>query len=210
MRKIANVIICLLVFIGFSSAQNLIDNYDYSAKIKNDKPRPIRYNAFGVSDPTNQIMIGGNHVSFRKMGFGLSWRAGAKFIDESYSKSGDVAYTNISNASASPYKFTGNKSLSYAYTVMPGFAFAVTKKIPFFLGAGIIRQRQLEEYEGLSGKGWSMNPDETKFNFNFTAQTFIPLGNTVVLNFGYDHLPQSIFIGITISHKYNFIDIDEW
>jgi len=206
MRKIANLIICLLVFIRFSSAQNLIDNYDYSAKIKNDKPRPIRYNAFGVSDPTNQIMIGGNHVSFRKMGFGLSWRAGAKFIDESYSKSGDVTYENAKNNNW----LTGSKSLSYAYTVMPGFAFAVTKKIPLFLGAGVIRQRQLEEYIGGTGKGWSLNPDETKFNFNFTAQTFIPLGNTVVLNFGYDQLPQSIFIGITISHKYNFIDIDEW
>jgi hypothetical protein len=206
MRKTMILISYLLVFIGFASAQNLIDYYDYSAKNKNDKPRPIRYNAFGVSDPTNQIMIGGNHVSFRKMGFGLSWRAGAKFIDESYSKSGDVTYDNAK----SNKWLTGNKSLSYAYTVMPGFAFAVTKKIPLFLGAGVIRQRQIEEYDGITGKGWSLNPDETKFNFNFTAQTFIPLGNTVVLNFGYDHLPQSIFIGITISHKYNFIDIDEW
>lgn len=200
----------LFLLYGSSFSQNLIDSYDYSAKQKKDKPRAIKYNAFGVSDPSNQIMIGGNHVSFRKMGFGLSWRAGAKFIDETYSKSGDVAYTNISNDPSSPYRFTGNKSLSYAYTIMPGFTFAVTKKIPIFLGAGIIRQRQLEEYGGLSGKGWSMNPNETKFNFNFTAQTFIPLGNTVVLNVGYDHLPQSIFIGIAISHKYNFIDIDEW
>lgn len=206
MRRITILIASLLVFIGFSSAQNLIDNYDYSAKSKNDKPRPIRYNAFGVSDPTNQIMIGGNHVSFRKMGFGLSWRAGAKFIDESYNKSGDVIYDNAKSNNW----LTGKKSLSYAYTVMPGFAFAVTKKIPLFLGAGIIRQRQIEEYDGIPGKGWSMNPDETKFNFNFTAQTFIPLGNFLVINVGYDHLPQSVFVGIAISHKYNFIDIDEW
>ena len=94
MRKTTILMTCLLVFIGFATSQNLIDNYDYSAKNKKDMPRPIRYNAFGVSDPTNQIMIGGNHVSFRKTGFGLSWRAGAKFINESYSKSGEVTYDN--------------------------------------------------------------------------------------------------------------------
>ncbi|MCX6186404.1 MAG: hypothetical protein NTU43_05315 [Bacteroidetes bacterium] len=204
-----NVVILFSLFIALVvniNAQNFVDDYEYSSSSKKDKPQSIKYNAFGVSDPMDQIMIGGNHVAFRKMGFGLSWRVGAKFIKESNEKSGDVIYENAKSNNW----LTGNKSLSYAYTVMPGITFAVTKKIPLFLGAGVIRQRQIEEYEGISGKGWSLNPNETKFNFNFTAQTFIPLGNTVVLNFGYDHLPQSIFIGIAISHKYNFIDIDEW
>lgn len=176
-----------------------------------DKGKPIKYNAFGMGlIPTDYLMVGGNHVSFRKFGAGLSWRLGVNNMQ--INKEG-FSEINIDTAKNNGW-LTGKSKLTYSYGANLNFVFAITKKIPGYFGIGAIRQRGfLELQTPFANPGeteWQLDPDKTKFVFNFGAGVFIPLASRVVLNLSYDHMPQTVFVGIAISGPFNYEDIDMW
>jgi hypothetical protein len=49
-----------------------------------------------------------------------------------------------------------------------------------------------------------------EFKLNFGFGIFVPVFKRVVLNVGYDHRPQSVFVGIAISGPFNYEDLDMW
>lgn len=172
------------------------------------KPKPIKYNAFGCTINNDQYMAGGNHIAFRKSGFALCWRVGIKnLMEPSKMEDASIDELRINN------RLTGNVMTNYSYSIMPGYGFAIFKKVPLVLAAGVVRQKQYLEYLPLNTTNeytWTINPEQVKFYFNASAQLFVPISNRIILNVGYDLLPAGIFCGITIGSATNFIDIDEW
>lgn len=185
-------------------------------KFKAAKGKPVMYNAFGAgldlgtAGVWENKMVGGNHVSYRKLGFGLSWRFGIKNYEEMKKGISMVTYENAVIDSMLTSKYFN----TYSYSIMADFVFKITKKIPIYIGAGVIRQRQFVEiYPPWKNPGeteWTINPNEVKFVPNFTAGVFVPLFSRLVLNVGYDHVPQMVFVGLSISGPYNYQDIDMW
>lgn len=178
---------------------------------KSEKGKPVKYNAFGMGVyPIEHLMAGGNHISYRKIGFGLSWRFGIEnFL---YNKKG---YSGIDYDTASNNGWlTGKTKNYYSFGANFNVVFPITKKIPIYFGIGAVRQRQFAEMQtpvAVPGETeWQQNRNETKFKLNFGVGTFIPLGGNVVLNLSYDHLPQTFFVGIAISGPFNYEDLDMW
>lgn len=185
----------------------------FSNVIAKEKPKPIIYNAFGCTIDNDQYMAGGNHIAFRKSGFALCWRMGIKNLTNPNSledvNDEQLAQLRLNN------RLTGNVLTTYSYSVMPGYGFAIFKKVPLVLAAGVVRQKQYLEYLPMGGTTaqdytWTTNREQVNFQFNASAQLFFPISNRIILNVGYDMLPQGIFCGITIGSVNNFIDIDEW
>ncbi len=176
-----------------------------------NKGKAVFYNSLGMGVlPSQQLMIGGNHISYRKFGFGLSWRVGLQSILETREKNfSSVLYENAQKNGW----FTGEVSKNYAYNGCLNFVIPITKKIPFYVGAGVTRIRQFDAIHPLGDPTvteWVVNENETKFDANFTAGVFVPLSSRIILNVGYDHLPQTVFVGICIASPYVWEDIDMW
>ena len=178
---------------------------------KENKGKPVKYNAFGMGVlPHERLMFGGNHISYKKFGFGISWRLGIEnmiYTREGYSK---IFY----NTAANNGWLTGKTKNYYSFGGSFNTVIPVTKKIPMYFGLGVVRQRQFAELQTPFTKPgeteWVMNTKETKFLLNFGAGVFIPIAGRLVLNLGYDHLPQTIFVGIAISGPFNYEDLDMW
>lgn len=175
------------------------------------KGKPVKYNGFGIGAiPSEHLMFGGNHISYRKFGFGISWRAGIRNYMINKEGFGDV---NIDTAIANGW-LTGNFKSSYSYSGCLNFVIPITKKIPLYLGAGAVRHRIISEvsapYFAPGQTEWLLNTEKTQFEFTFNAGVFIPVYNRFVLNIGYDHLPQTFFLGFTIQDPFNYEDIDMW
>jgi len=192
-----------------------------------NKGKAIKYNAFGLGlipaefqlfgkvnlvglVPSEHLMAGGNHVSYRKTGFGISWRVGVQNIQINRAGFGDL---NIDTARANSW-LTGKSKTTYSFGANANFVFAITKKIPAYIGVGTIRKRQFYEiqtpFANPGNTEWQIDRNETKFVLNFGGGVFIPLASRVVLNLGYDYLPQMLFVGIAISGPFNYEDIDLW
>lgn len=176
-----------------------------------NKGKAVFYNSLGMGVlPSEHLMIGGNHISYRKFGFGLSWRVGLQSILETREKNfSSVLYENAQKNGW----FTGEVSKNYVYNGCLNFVIPITKKIPFYAGAGFTRIRQFDAIHPLGDPTvteWIVNENETKFDLNFNAGVFVPLTSRVILNVGYDHLPQTVFVGICIASPYVWEDIDMW
>jgi hypothetical protein len=176
-----------------------------------DRGKPVKYNSLGMGAyPYEQLMVGGNYINYRKFGYGVSWRVGINNILLSKRGFSEIIY----DTAAKKGFLTGKKDISYSFSANLNFAVALTKKIPLYFGLGIVEVRHHEEiqspFKTPGETEWQLNPHTTGFKLNFGAGVFIPLFNRVVLNLGYDHLPQTVFVGIAISSPYNYEDIDMW
>ncbi len=179
--------------------------------LKENKGKPILYNSLGMGVlPHKELMIGGNHISFRKIGFGVSWRVGARSIIETREK--NFSSVLFENAAKNKW-FTGEISRNYVYNACLNFVLPITKKIPVYIGAGVTRIRQFDAIHPLGDPNkteWIVNENETKFEMNLNVGVFVPLTSRIILNVGYDHLPQTLFVGICIASPYVWEDIDMW
>lgn len=160
----------------------------------------INYNAFGMDVlPHENLMFGGNHVFYKNLGFGLSYRFGIKdFLAPSiFGFPGDLQNFDSINSNN---LFTNNYQKTFAFSVVPSLVISITHKIPLYFGVGITRVRIYREYfeKGSGEKFWIEDIREDKILPTFTVGTFIPIYRRLLFNVAYDHLPQSFFIGISI------------
>lgn len=173
------------------------------------QPKFVKYNAFGMGVlPHSDLMIGGNHIAFRKLGFCLSWRGGIKDLLEPERLS-DIPYDTLLKSSVL-YQPTNSIMRNYSFFFGMGMAVALTKKIPLYVNLGITRKRQYEQFRNLNDQSihWAVNASKTEYKPSFTAGTFIPLFGRLVLNLSYDYEPQTLFVGLTIRAWDAYEDID--
>jgi hypothetical protein len=190
---------------------SLKKDFNIQQILKENKGKPILYNSFGMGVlPHQELMFGGNHISFRKIGFGVSWRVGARSIIETREK--NFSTVLFENAIKNKW-FTGEVSTNYVYNACFNFVLPITKKIPVYFSAGVTRIRQFDAIHPLGDPNiteWIVNENETKFDLNLNAGVFVPISGRFVLNVGYDHLPQTVFVGICITGPYVYEDLDMW
>lgn len=159
----------------------------------------IAYNCFGMGAiPADQLMIGGNHVFFKKVGFALSYRFGIRdFMEPIKGKSGDQPFLDSIRANN---LFTGEQSISYAYFVAPSLVVTLTPKIPLYIGMGITKKKVYKEYQEKfdPNKYWIEEKQDARLLPTFTIGTCIPIYGRLVLNLAYDNEPRTIFVGFTI------------
>lgn len=176
-----------------------------------DKGKPVKYSAIGAhAYPVGDNMIGVNHVTYRKIGIGISARLGINnYLMNRY------GYSEISvdNARKSGW-LTGKSKSAYGFSIGLNLAVPLTKKIPLYFGAGIIRHREaLEIAAPFFNPGeteFALDPERLRFKPTFTAGIFVPLFSRIVLNVAYDTRPNLIFVGLAISDPFNYEDIDMW
>jgi len=202
--------LALFFFFKLSWAQHTVINKPY---LSGNKLRSVQYNAFGLGVlPHEHLMAGGNHVSYKKYGFGLSWRVGIKNIISKPGKEADFSY----DTALAKGWLTGKTQPYFSYSALLNFVYPITKKIPLYAGIGATRVGMYAESVEINPIGqkqdatWHLVPAEVKFKLNFTVGTYLPLSNRVALNIAYDYLPQTVFVGIAINSPYNYEDIDLW
>jgi hypothetical protein len=209
--------ICLLfiIYLNLSLCQAQGVSLHPISVLKKEKGKSVKYNSLGMGVyPYEHLMIGGNHVSYRKFGFGISWRTSFQNIqfNRNYLRDNTIDI-NLDTAKAKGWLTGDNKTL-YSFSGNINFVFPITKKIPMYIGIGATRQRQFIEVQApFSAPGdsdWLVNLEETKFRLNFGGGIFIPIAGRLVLNLGYDHQPQTIFVGFAISGPFNYEDLDMW
>lgn len=180
------------------------------------RTKAVMYNTLGYAVQLNQpdLVVGGTSLVYKKFGTFLSYKVGIRnwLLPENGEK-GDVTYQNVldNSKSSSKWAFTGNEQRATTFMISGGLCIPITRRIPIYFGAGGSRFRTFFEYNSPfdSTAKWNVNPEKTGFEINYTAGIMIPLGRFLV-NIGYDHNPQSIFIAIGISGKYVYEDVDEW
>lgn len=219
--KLSQIIILFFFGLFFTCIQPVMaqnaDNLGIKTKAKKqkaEKGKPVKYNCFGAAfdlagpETFYNKMVGGNHVYYRRFGYGLSWRLGIRNMQESINPYNTIAF----DTAAKNNWLTGKKNTTYSYSMNVNFVMHITKKIPLYLGLGVTRQKQSVEILPFTTGvvEWTVNPNEVKFIPNFTAGVMIPIYQRLILNLGYDHMPQSVFVGLTICGPYNFEDIDMW
>lgn len=165
-------------------------------KLKNT----INYNAFGMQAlPYEQLMVGGNHIFHKNLGFALSYRFGIKdFL--SPKEDGTPGKQEDFQTVVDKNLFTEKYSKTYSFFIVPSLAVAIRPKWPIYGGIGITRKRIYREYleMGTGEKFWIEDKREDEILPTFTVGTFIPITGRLMLNVAYDHLPQSVFIGFAI------------
>lgn len=212
-------LICLLLAFGLTSnAQIVAFNSANSAlnsglKQGKQKTKAASYSSLGYAHALNynDIIVGGTTTSYRKFGFFINYKVGIQnFMMPTQGEKGEYSFANVQRNN---WTTTGRTEEALAFMMGGGLTVAVTKRWPVYFGAGISRSRQFFEYldpNDNNSPKWNLNENSGKFVLNYTAGTFIPLFNRVVLNIGYDHYPQCVFVGLCISSQTNFEDADEW
>jgi hypothetical protein len=184
-----NKLLLILLLIGLSASAQKV-------KLKN----MIDYTAFGMNVlPHEHLLFGGNHVFYKSIGMAISYRFGIRdFLAPSqFGTPGDLQ--NFDSVRSNNL-FTNNSNKTYAFVFVPSFVVALTHKMPLYFGVGIARERIYREYieKGTGEKFWIEDKRDDKILPTFTIGTFIPIYRRLLLNVAYDHLPQSVFIGISI------------
>lgn len=172
-----------------------------------DKGKPVKYSAVGGHVyPVGDNMIGVNHVTYRKLGIGISTRLGINnylMNREGYSK------ITLENARSNGW-LTGKSKSAYGFSIGLNLVVPVTKKIPFYIGAGMIRHREALEIAApffAPGKTeFALDPERLRFKPTFTAGIYVPLFSRIVLNVAYDTRPNLLFVGLAISDPFNYIE----
>lgn len=183
-----------------------------STQTSTHRTKPASYSSLGYAHNLqfNDIIIGGTTTVYRKFGFFVNYKVGVQnFLMPTTGTRGTVRYQNaIDNG----WTITGRTEKSLAFMGGAGLTIAIAKRWPIYIGAGVSRTREFFEYIDPSAKSerWNENETKGKIELNYTAGTFIPLFNRVVLNIGYDHNPQCVFVGLCISSQTNFEDADDW
>ncbi|MES2780761.1 MAG: hypothetical protein V4651_12785 [Bacteroidota bacterium] len=177
------------------------------------KLKPASYSALGYNIPlgAKDIVIGGTTTVYKKFGFFVSYKVGIQnLMMPNHGERGDYFYDNVKQ---NGWPITGNTEQSTAWTFCGGLTVALAKKVPLYFGAGATRYREFFEYLDPNDNNkpkWNINPNRTRIEPNFCAGIFIPLFGRVIMNVGYEHNPQVVFVGLGIRGLYIFEDADEW
>lgn len=183
-----------------------------NSKTKGNKGKPARYNSLGLGVyPTDNLIIGGTHVAYRKKGFGISWRIMPKIIYEGITN--DQNNISIENAYLNNWQ-TGRQKQFYLYNINLNYVIPITEKIPFYAGLGMAYKTILTEFQPAFNEPgntiWLEERENTKFFLNFGFGVFVPIYDRLILNVGYELRPQCVFVGLAISNPFNFEDVDMW
>lgn len=176
------------------------------------KLKPASYTALGYNIPLGDkdIVIGGTTTVYKKFGTFISYKVGIQNIMmPNKGERGDFFYDNVKQ---NGWTITSNTEQSVAWTFCGGMTVALRKRVPLYFGAGATRYREFFEYiDPTDNKPkWNVNPNRTRIEPNFCAGLFVPLFGRVIMNVGYEHNPQVIFVGLGIRGLYTFEDADEW
>lgn len=196
---------------SFVIPQQLKVNSDWEES--SEKPKPINYNTIGYLMPfeMKDLVIGGTSAVYKRFGTFLSYKVGIRNWRMPDGEAGDFTYDNVKRGNQLA-TLTGRSQKATTFMLSGGLVFCIWKKMPIYVGAGGTRYRVFFEYlDQIDNKlKWNVNPYETKFYLNYSAGFIIPLFGRVIMNVGYDHNPQSLFIGLGIRGKAVYDDIDEW
>ncbi len=194
---------------------------DKTANASKHRTKPVIYTTMGYNVQLNKpdIVIGGTTMAYKKFGTFLAYKVGIQNLMMPLNgERGIHNYDNVKQnvagqqiGTARKWSITGNEQRSATFMLSGGITIPVTKRIPVYFGAGFTRYRAMFEYTTPfdSTNLWNVNPGRTGFEMNYTAGVGLPLGRFLI-NVGYDHNPQSVFIGIGIGGKYVYEDVDEW
>lgn len=195
--------------------QNLVQT-DFTATGKKhksiEKGKPVIYNSLGIGVfPTDKLIVGGNLVSYRRHGFGISWRADIPFIRHGFSGSESDIEKSLSGRKS---WINNNQKEVYLFNVNLNYVIPITQKIPFYIGLGVANRVVFSEinppYLPPGETIWVNKNNYQNFKLNVGCGIFIPIYERVILNVGYDHRPQTVFVGIAISGPFNYEDLDLW
>ncbi len=180
--------------------------------IQKTRTKAASYSSLGYNIPlgAKDIIVGGTTTVYKKFGTFISYNVGIQnFMMPTQGERGDFKYDKVVE---NGWTVTGNREQSAAFMFNGGLAVAVTKRIPLYFGAGVTRYREFFEYvDPFDGKTkWNIDDSKTRLEVNYSAGAFIPLFSRLVLNIGYNHNPQCVFVGLSISGIYNYEDADEW
>jgi hypothetical protein len=178
----------------------------------NIKTKPASYNSLGYNIPfgAKDIIVGGTSSVYKKFGTFISYNVGIQnFMMPTQGEKGEFSFDNVIE---NGWTITGNTEQSVAFMFNGGMAVALTRKIPLYFGAGITRYREFFEYiDPFDNKTkWNVNESRTRIEVNYSAGIFLPLFSRLVLNVGYNHNPQCVFVGLAISGIYNYEDANDW
>lgn len=176
------------------------------------KTKPASYSSLGYNIPlgSKDIIIGGTTTVYKKFGTFIGYNVGIQnFLMPTQGERGQFAYKNVVE---NGWTLTGRTEQSAAFMFNGGLSVAITRKMPIYVGVGVTRYREFFEYIDPMDNlpKWNVNETRTRQEINYVAGTFIPLFSRLVLNVGYNHNPQCVFVGLCISGAFNFEDADEW
>jgi hypothetical protein len=189
-----------------------ISTFSENQTSKKIKTKPASYNSLGYNIPlgAKDIIVGGTSSVYKKFGTFISYNMGIQnFMMPTQGEKGEFSFDNVVK---NGWTITGNTEQSVAFMFNGGLAVALTRKIPLYFGAGITRYREFFEYlDPIDNKTkWNVNDSRTRIEINYSAGAFLPLFSRLVLNVGYNHNPQCVFVGLAISGIYNYEDADDW
>lgn len=177
------------------------------------KTKAASYSSLGYNIPLGDkdIIIGGTTTVYKKFGMFIGYNVGIQnFMMPTQGDRGQFTYDNVLK---NGWTTTGRTEQSTAFMFNGGLTVALARRWPIYFGAGVTRKREFFEYldptDNLNPK-WNVNENRTRQEINYVAGTFIPLFGRLVLNVGYNHNPQTVFVGLCISGQTNFEDADEW
>jgi hypothetical protein len=200
----------------FASTNHLAKPEKGNSTAKSEKVhklKPASYTALGYNIPLGDkdLVIGGTTTVYKKFGTFISYKVGIQNIMmPTKGERGEYFYDNVKQ---NGWTITGNTEQSVAWTFCGGLSVALAKKVPLYIGAGATRYREFFEYLDPNDNNkpkWNVNPDRTRIEPNFCAGIFVPLFGRVIMNVGYEHNPQIVFVGLGIRGLYTFEDADEW
>jgi opacity protein-like surface antigen len=179
---------------------------------KTNHTKAASYTSLGYQIPlgAKDIIVGGNTMVYRKFGTFIGYNVGIQnFLMPTKGERGEFKYANVEK---NGWTITGNTEQSTAFIFNGGLTIALAKRLPLYLGAGVTRYREFFEYiDPTDNKPkWNVNDDRTRMEINYTAGLFVPLFGRLVMNIGYNHNPQTVFVGLAISSPTNFEDADDW
>jgi hypothetical protein len=212
------LIVCLLLVATPANAQLFAGNIlsqpaDYKTAFhQSNEVKPINYNSLGALIPlhADDIIIGGTSVVFKRLGTFLTYKVGVK--NWMMPEHGELGNFTKKNVVSNGWTITGNRQEAVTLMLSGGLSFAIFKKAPFYVGAGFTRYRPFFEYiDPMANKPkWNVDTEQVRFELNYSAGMFIPIVGRLLLNVGYDHNPQSVFVGLSLRGIYAYEDIDEW
>jgi opacity protein-like surface antigen len=188
------------------------DTYQVQDVQRKPKTKAASYTSLGYNFPTGakDIIVGGNTMVYRKFGTFIGYNVGIQnFLMPTNGTKGDFKYDEVQK---NGWTITGNTEQSTAFIFNGGMTVALARRIPFYFGAGVTKYREFFEYiDPADNKPkWNVNDNRTRLEINYTAGIFFPIINRLTLNIGYNHNPQTIFVGLCISGQNNFEDADDW
>lgn len=149
-------------------------------------------------------------MSYRKFGTFIGYNVGIQnFLMPTNGTKGEFKYDEVEK---NGWVITGNTEQSTSFIFNGGLTVALARRIPLYFGAGVTKYREFFEYiDPTDNKPkWNVNDNRTRLEVNYTAGIFLPLFSRLTLNLGYNHNPQTVFVGLSISSPNNFEDADDW